>query len=61
MTKASETFYLAQTDANGTEITNADPNFLYGITYPDLTNQALTVVCGQKAARRFRISWEIPS
>ena len=50
MTKASETFYLAQTDANGTEITNADPNFLYGITYPDLTNQALTVVCGQKAA-----------
>ena len=50
VTKASETFYLAQTDANGTEITNADPNFLYGITYPDLTNQALTVVCGQKAA-----------
>ena len=50
MTKASETFYLAQTDANWTEITNADPNFLYGITYPDLTNQALTVVCGQKAA-----------
>ena len=50
MTKASETFYLAQTDASGTEITNADPNFLYGITYPDLTNQALTVVCGQKAA-----------
>ena len=50
MTKASETFYLAQTDANGTEITNADPNFLYGITYPDLTNQALTIVCGQKAA-----------
>ena len=48
-TKASETFYLAQTDASGTEITNADPNFLYGITYPDLTNQALTVVCGQKA------------
>ena len=50
MTKASETFYLAQTDANGTEITNADLNFLYGITYPDLTNQALTIVCGQKAA-----------
>ena len=50
MTKASETFYLAQTDASGTEITNADPNFIYGITYPDLTNQALTVVCGQKAA-----------
>ena len=50
MTKASETFYLAQTDASGTEITNADPNFLYGITYPELTNQALTVVCGQKAA-----------
>ena len=50
VTKASETFYLAQTDANGTEITNADPNFLYGITYPELTNQALTVVCGQKAA-----------
>ena len=54
MTKASETFYLAQTDANGTEITNADSNFLYGITYPDLTDQALTVVCGQKTAATIR-------